>query len=187
VFAAAVKNVDFARNEIVIREGKGNKDRVAVLPDCLKAELQAHFKRVRFLHEKDLAEGLGWVSPPDALARKFPNAEREWAWQWVFPSATRSRDPVTQRLGRHHTAETALQQAVKEAVRLARLTKPVSCHTLRHCFATQLLENGTTFARCRICPATSMRRRRRFTRMSCRSRGWAWKVRWMVEEIFNAQ
>jgi integron integrase len=137
-----VKDVDFERHEIIIREGKGNKDRRTVLPDRLKAELQTHLERVRLLHEQDLADGLGWVALSDGLARKYPNAEKEWAWQWVFPSATRSRDPISGRLGRHHTAETALQRAIKEAVRLARLTKPASCHTLRHSFATHLLENG---------------------------------------------
>src|ERR1700722_12927939 len=104
------KDVDFARNEIVIREGKGNKDRVTVFPETLRAPLQAHLERVRLLHEKDLADGLGWAALPGGLARKFHNAEKEWAWQWVFPSATRSRDPLSKRLGRHHAAETALQR-----------------------------------------------------------------------------
>ncbi|MFO1488010.1 MAG: integron integrase [Verrucomicrobiota bacterium] len=137
-----VKDVDFERNEILVREGKGGKDCRTLLPESLRAPLQTHLQRVRLLHERDLADGLGWVALPYALARKYPQAEREWAWQWVFPSATRSRDPLSKRLGRHHTAETALQRAVKAGVRAAGLGKPASCHTLRHSFATHLLEEG---------------------------------------------
>jgi integron integrase len=137
-----VKDVDFERGQIVVREGKGDKDRITMLPQSLREPLRAHLARVRLLHEKDLAEGLGWVALPSALARKYPNAEREWQWQWVFPSAVKSKDPATGRWGRHHTAETALQRAVKKAVGLARLTKPATCHTLRHRFATHLLEAG---------------------------------------------
>lgn len=138
-----VKDIEFERNQIVIRGGKGDKDRVSVLPETLKAELQCHLERVHLLHEKDLADGLGWAELPGGLRDKYPNAEREWAWQWVFPSAFRSRQPGSNRLGRHHTAEVSLQRAIKEAVRMARISKPASCHSLRHTFATHLLESGT--------------------------------------------
>ncbi len=137
-----IKDVDFGRNQICVRAGKGDRDRVTVLPEKLKPELQAHLARVRRLHETDLADGVGWAELPEAFRRKYPNAEKEWAWQWVFPSAHRSLQPETRRLGRHHTAETALQRAIKQGVRSSRLSKPASCHSLRHSFATHLLESG---------------------------------------------
>ena len=137
-----VKDMDFARGRIVVREGKGDKDRETVLPDTLKAELRQHLERVKLLHEKDLAEGYGAVYLPHALARKYPNAEREWIWQYVFPAAGRSKDPRTGVIRRHHVHELAVQRIMKEAVRLARLKKPATCHTLRHCFATHQLEAG---------------------------------------------
>ncbi|HZI34019.1 MAG TPA: tyrosine-type recombinase/integrase, partial [Candidatus Binatia bacterium] len=136
------KDVDFAANHILVREGKGFKDRVTMLPDSLRYNLQEHLKRVGLLHEEDLRRGLGAVHLPLALSRKYPNAEREWCWQYVFPSATLARDPRGGITRRHHVNEQGLQRAVKESVRLARLTKPATCHTLRHSFATRLLEAG---------------------------------------------
>jgi integron integrase len=137
-----VKDVDFASGRIVVREGKGDKDRMTMLPDRLKAELQTHLERVKLLHETDLAEGFGQVYLPHALARKYPKADREWAWQYVFPAAGRSKDPRTGMVRRHHVNELAVQRLMKEAVRLARLKKLATCHTLRHCFATHQLEAG---------------------------------------------
>jgi integron integrase len=137
-----VKDVDFERGRIVVREGKGDKDRETMLPNRLKAELQAHLERVKLLHEQDLAEGFGQVMLPQALAHQYPNADREWAWQWVFPSARRSKDPRSAMVRRHHANELAVQRAMKAAVRLAKLPKRATCHTLRHCFATHLLESG---------------------------------------------
>jgi integron integrase len=138
-----VKDVDFARGQIVVRAGKGAKDRVTILPDSLREPLQKHLANVHKLHERDLLKGFGCVSLPSGLARKYPSAEREWGWQWVFPSANRSTDPETGRTGRHHAAETALQRTIKEALRRTSITKSATCHTLRHSFATHLLESGT--------------------------------------------
>lgn len=122
---------------------EGNKDRVTPLPAMAKPALAAHLERVRAQHQSDLAAGYGRVQLPDALARKYPNAGREWGWQWVFPAARRCSDPrwVSAPL-RHHLHESAVQKAVRSAAREAGLTKPVGPHTLRHCFATHLLEAG---------------------------------------------
>ncbi len=137
-----VKDVDFERNVIVVRDGKGEKDRVTMLPESLKPELRAHLERVKQWHDDDLAAGHGRVYLPYALADKYPNANREWAWQYVFPAKSLSTDPRSGERRRHHVDETSLQRAMKIAVRHARLTKPASCHTLRHTFATHLLGNG---------------------------------------------
>ncbi|HZT60939.1 MAG TPA: integron integrase [Pyrinomonadaceae bacterium] len=137
-----VKDVDLARLEIVVRAGKGDKDRVTMLPQSLVAPLERQLERVRALHGADLSEGYGRVYLPHALARKYPSAANEFCWQYLFPASRRSRDPRTGAVRRHHLAETALQKAVKEAVRKACIKKPGSCHTLRHSFATHLLEDG---------------------------------------------
>lgn len=135
-----VKDVDSIQSQIVVREGKGDKDRITMLPRSLTEPLQRQLRKLKALHEMDVREGYGRVYLPFALARKYPNADREWGWQYVFPAAKRSLDPRTGREQRHHVAETALQKAVKAAVRAAGIVKPGSCHTLRHSFATHLLE-----------------------------------------------
>ena len=137
-----VKDVDFARREIIVRDGKGLKDRVTMLPATAIPFLQEHLQRVRLMHANDLAEGYGSVYMPDALERKYPNASREWGWQYIFPSDRRSADPRSGDTHRHHADESTLQRAVRLAARRAGINKPVSCHTFRHSFATHLLESG---------------------------------------------
>ena len=137
-----VKDIDFGRGEILIRRGKGAKDRVTVLPETIRGALAAHLEEVKALHQADLAAGGGRVALPDALERKLPNAASELAWQWVFPAARRYRDPASQELRRHHLHASAVQRAVTRAVRRSGITKRASCHTLRHSFATHLLEAG---------------------------------------------
>lgn len=138
-----VKDLNFERNEITVRDGKGGKDRKTVLPFSLKPHLQRQVEQARALHAKDLAEGYGAVSLPFALARKYPRAEIDFGWQYVFPASRRGIDPIDGREKRHHIDEKVLQRAVRNAAQQAGLHLPVSPHTLRHCFATHLLESGS--------------------------------------------
>jgi len=137
-----VKDVEFTRNEIVVRDGKGGKDRVTMLPASLSDRLAAHIAVVEAQHEADLALGKGEVWLPDALAAKYPNAPKEWAWQYVFPAVGFSTDPRSGAVRRHHVDDKRVQRAVKLAASRAEIVKPVSPHTLRHSFATHLLEGG---------------------------------------------
>jgi integron integrase len=137
-----IKDVDFSRREILVRDGKGRKDRVTMLPTRLAASLRDQMAHAREVHRGDLEDGHGEVWLPFALDRKFPRAAREWPWQYMFPADSRSADPRDGVIRRHHLSDQAFQRAMKQAVRCAGLTKPATPHTLRHSFATHLLESG---------------------------------------------
>jgi integron integrase len=137
-----VKDVDFALAQIVVREGKGNKDRRTMLPGAVASDLRAHLEQVRGLHDCDLARGFGAVLLPDALARKLPAASKDWVWQYVFPGATISKDPRSGHRGRHHLHEDSVSRAITAAVRRSGIGKRATSHTFRHSFATHLLEDG---------------------------------------------
>ena len=137
-----VLDLEFARREIVVRDGKGGKDRVTMLPRTLTPALETHLTAARAVHQGDLADGWGRVELPDALARKYPNAPSDWRWQWVFPQQRRWKNSQTGAQGRHHVHESIIQRAMREAVTRAGIVKHASCHTLRHSFATHLLEAG---------------------------------------------
>ena len=137
-----VKDIDFEMNQIVVRDGKGQKDRITILPEDIKVPLKEHMKYVKKLHDSDLLQGYGSVYLPNDLARKYKNADKQWAWQYVFPSKTLSVDPHSGVTQRHHMHLDSLSKAIKKAARISGVTKTVSSHTFRHSFATHLLEDG---------------------------------------------
>lgn len=137
-----VKDLDFEKKEIIVHHGKGGKDRRSMIPESLSLQLQDHLQKVRELHKRDLQDGYGQAPLPNALSKKYPNADKEWGWQWIFPAATRYQDPSDKIWRRYHIHESTVQKAVKAAARNSGLPKRIGCHTFRHSFATHLLEEG---------------------------------------------
>ena len=161
-----VKDVDFEYSQIVVRDGKGHKDRVTMLPDGAAPSLHAHLKNVRVQHLHALQHGYGGVELPHALAQKYPRAHLDWGWQYVFPAARPGHDPRAGTRRRHHIHERSVQRAVRVAARRTGIDKPLGPHTLRHCFATHLLDAATTSAPCKSSWVIRTFARRRFTRTS---------------------